>query len=154
MKLRLLLIILLIIVLAGAGFVVVKRYKLFKPAPPPLVDRTAIRIEIINCSGIDKQGNRTQDFLRSVGFDVYEVRSGKRILDKTTIIERIDPNLKNASAVRDAMVYLKKNRYLPIVTKKIYPETQKDLDSLLYLDVTVILGKDCDKFLPKIQILF
>jgi hypothetical protein len=87
--------------------------------------------------------------LRSAGFDVYELRSGKRIIDKTTIVERVAPDLKNALAVGGAMVYFKKTKPIPIKTIKILPEIQKDLDSLLYLEVTVVLGKDCEMFLPQ-----
>lgn len=135
--------------MVSLGFIAIKHFKLFKTAPMISIDRSKIRIEIINCSGFDGKGTQTQDYLRSFGFDVYEVRTGKRIIDKTTIIERTAPDLKNAHEVGAAMVYLKKPKLLPIMTQKIYPEVQKDIDSLLYLEVTVILGKDCERFLPK-----
>lgn len=149
---RFLLIIILILILGSGGFFVIKHFKLFRPIPVTLIDHSKIRIEIINCSGIAKKGTQTQDYLRSLGFDVYEVRSSIRIIDKTTIIERVDPDLKNAQEVRNVMVYLKKPKLLPIITQKIYPEVQKDIDSLLYSEVTVILGKDCEKFLPKLKV--
>jgi hypothetical protein len=153
---RLLIILLVIIVLAGAGFFVMKYTKLFKHAHPPTIDRSQIRVEIINCSGIDKAGTRTQELLRAAGFDVYEVLSGRRMIDKTTIIERINPKLDNAQAVKEVLVYSKKPRVIPlnILTKKIYPEVQKDIDSLLYIEVTVVLGKDCESFLPKVNVLY
>lgn len=154
MRRIIIIIIIAVIIIGGAGYIGMKRFKLGKSKSALLIDRSKIRIEIINCSGIDKQGIRTQDFLRSLGFDVYEVRSGKRTVDETTIIERLAPNLQNAIAVSEAMVYLKKSRPLPIKTKKIFPEVQKDIDSLLYLEVTVVLGKDCDKFLPKAKLIY
>ena len=151
---RFLIIFLIILILGGAGFIVVKRFRLFKHAPLLPIDRSKIQVEIINCSGGDKQGIRTQDFLRSVGFDVYEVKSGHRTIDKTTVIERINPELKNAEAVKAVMTNVAKQRFLPFIRKKIYPEVQKDIDSLLYLEVTVVLGKDCEKFLPKAKLIY
>lgn len=152
---HLLIIILMITVLAVAGFVTIKYVKLFKHMPHPLLNRSSVRIEIINCSGIDKAGSRTQEFLRSVGFDVYDVQSGKRMIDKTTIIERVNPELKNALSVKESMVYEKPRLLpIPIMIKKIYPEVQKDIDSLLYLEVTIVLGKDCEKFLPKPKLIY
>lgn len=145
---RFFLIIILIIIVAIGGFIAIKYFNLFKVTPNPSIDHSKIRIEIINCSGFDGKGNQMCDYLRSVGFDVYEVRSSKRTIDKTTIIERVAPDLKNAQAVSSALVYFKKHRLLPFIVKKIVPEVQKDIDSLLYLEVTVVLGKDCNKFLP------
>lgn len=154
MKLRLLIIFLIIVLLGGVAFILRKHFKVGTKQQIVMIDRSKIRIEIINCSGIDGQGTRTQDILRSVGFDVYEVRSGKRDVDKTTIVERVDPNLSNARAVSEAMVYYQKTKPLPIKTIKITPEVQKDIDSLLYLEVTVVLGKDCEKFLPKTKSIY
>lgn len=154
MKLRLIIIILVVVILTGVGYIVIKHFSHNKSTQGSQFDRSRIRIEIINCSGINKQGMRTRDFLRSIGFDVYEIHSGKRTIDKTTIVERIAPDLKNALAVSNAMTFYKKTKLIPFKTKKVVPEIQKDLDSLLYLEVTVVLGKDCEKFLPKTKSIY
>ncbi len=140
-----------LIILAGIGLFLKNHFQWGKPKPAPTIDRSKIRVEIINCSGLDKQATRAQEFLRDVGFDVYELRSGKRVIDKTTIVERVAPDLKNAHAVSEAMACYKKSKPIPIRTIKIIPEVQKDLDSLLYVEVTLVLGKDCETFLPKIN---
>lgn len=151
---RVVLIILVVVIILIGGFFFLQSFRTSKHRFEQKVDRSKIRIEIINCSGIDKQGIQTCDFLRSLGFDVYEVRSGQRIIDKTTIIERVAPDLHNAYAVSEVLYYLKKSKPIPIKTKKIFPEIQKDIDSLLYLEVTIVLGKDCDKFLPKPELIY
>lgn len=153
MKLRILLIFLITIFIAVISYMVIKHYNFFDINKPKSIDysyRNKIRLEVINCSGIDKQGQRAQQYLRSVGFDVYGVRSGKRDIEHTTIIERINPEMKNAREVSNAFSYKKKIAFLPL-RKKIFPEVQKDLDSLLYIEATVILGKDCEKFLPALN---
>ncbi|MCX8015568.1 MAG: LytR C-terminal domain-containing protein [candidate division WOR-3 bacterium] len=142
-------IILIVIIILIAGFFYLNHLRRCKYQPRSEIDRSKIRIEVINCSGVDKQGMRACDYLRSVGFDVYEVRASNRLLDKTTVIERVAPDLHNAYAVSEVLYYLKKSRPIPIKTLKILPEIQKDIDSSLYLEVTVVLGKDCEKFLPK-----
>ena len=146
---RLLIVVVLLLMLATIGYVIFKHTKLFKPKNVLAVDRGKIRVEIINCSGVDGEGAHAQDVLRLSGFDVYEVRSGTRTIDKTTAIEHTDPNLSNAKEISIAMSYVKKSKPVPIFTKVVAPEIQKDIDSLLYLDVTVVLGKDCSKYLPK-----
>lgn len=146
---RLLIIMVSLFVLATIGYVIFRHTKLFKPKNILAVDHSKIRVEIINCSGVDGEGIQVQDFLRSLGFDVYEVRSGTRTIDKTTAIEHTDPNLSNAKEISTAMSYIQKSKPVPIIKKVILPEIQKDIDSLLYLDVTVVLGKDCSKYLPK-----
>jgi hypothetical protein len=151
---RLLTILALLLVFATIGYVIFKYTKLFKSKNILAVDRSKIRVEIINCSGVNGEGTHAQDVLRSLGFDVFEVRSGTRTIDKTTAIEHTDPDLSNANEISIAMSYIKKSKPLPIFRKVVAPEIQKDIDSLLYLDVTVVLGKDCSKYLlkPKIKI--
>ncbi len=151
---RLLIVVVLLLVLATIGFVILKHTVLAKPKITPTLDHSKIRVEIINCSGVDGEGTHVQDFLRTAGFDVYEVRSGTRTIDITTIIEHIDPNLSNAKTISTVMSYIKISRPIPIFKKVVIPEIQKDIDSLLYLDVTVVLGKDCIKYLPKSKVKF
>ncbi len=149
MRLRIAKIVVLVLIVLGVSYLVVKHYNFFdinKPKPVDYSYRNQIRLEIINCSGIDKQGQRMQDYLRNIGFDVYGVRSGRRDIEHTTVIERVNPDMKNALEVNHALAFSKKVWLLP-VNKKIEPEIQKDLDSLLYLEVTLILGKDSEMFL-------
>ncbi|MEO0076710.1 MAG: LytR C-terminal domain-containing protein [candidate division WOR-3 bacterium] len=154
MKRIVLLVVIIVIILIIGVFFYLQPFRTDKHQFNQKVDRSKIRIEIINCSGVDKQGIQACDFLRSLGFDVYEVRSGQRLLDKTTIIERVAPDLHNAYAVSEVLYYLKKNKVFPVKTKKVFPEIQKDIDSLLYLEVTIVLGKDCEKFLPKPELIY
>ncbi|MBS4016043.1 MAG: LytR C-terminal domain-containing protein [Candidatus Latescibacteria bacterium] len=151
MKRRIILIIIVLVLILGISYAVIKHYNFFdinKPKPIDYSYRSNIRLEIINCSGINKQGQRAQDYLRSIGFDVYGIRSGARLIGQTTVIERINPDMKNAIEVSNALGFNKKIWVLPL-KQQITPEVQKDLDSLLYLEVTLILGKDCEKFFPE-----
>lgn len=152
MKWRVILIVaIVILIMGGIFFAVIKHYNFLNINRPKPIDysyRNQIRLEIINCSGIDKAGQRAQQFLRDLGFDVYAVQSGRRVLEHTVVIERLNPEMKNACEVAKALGKNKKLGFLPL-NQKILPEIQKDLDSLLYLEVSVILGKDCPKFIPQ-----
>lgn len=141
------LIVILILLIIGVVIAIFSiSYRFYKPKNLINADFSKIRVEIINCSGIEKQAQKTQDFLRNYGFDVYELRTGKQIIDQTTVIERVNPQLSNAMAVATVMSYQKKLGFLPI-SRKVLPEIQKDIDSLLYIDVTIVLGRDAEKFI-------
>jgi hypothetical protein len=141
------LIFLLILILALISYILIRRYNFFSLRPHP-VDydlRRKIRVEIINCSGVSNIARIAQDYLRELGFDVYDMRTSKWLIDKTTIIERVNPDLTNAREVADALSFQKKAGFL-LLNQKIEPEVKLSLDSTLYLEVTVVLGKDFELF--------
>ncbi len=127
--------ILLGLLIAAVGFAVysvVKRFSPKKAAPP--IDRGSIRIQVLNGSGFDKEGKRAANLLRSFGFDVWEIKDATQLFDKTKLYEHTDKQLRNGREVARALRYRDK--------------VGLELDSLLYLDVTVIVGKDYKKFFP------
>ncbi len=126
-----------------------------KPKPkPPAIEPGQIRLEIINASGIDKQGKRAMDYLRKIGFDVYGTKTAKKEIEKTTILDRVDTDLKNAKTTAELLAIRKKTIFFLPWTKEILPAIDCDIDSTLYLEVTVVLGKDCQMFIPKTVIVF
>lgn len=137
------------------GSVLVRYVKVFKPQTKPVgIEPGQIRLEIINASGIDKQGKRALVHLRKLGFDVYGVKTAQKEVEKTTIVDHLDNNLRNAKFVAELLG--KKKRVVSFIPwyQKIIPETSCDIDSMLYLEASVILGKDCQQFIPKTIIIF
>jgi len=124
--------VLLFLIVVAAGISVTKRFLEVKKSPP--IDRSKIRVRVFNGSGVKYQGRRTAMFLRSLGFDVWDIYDTKEGFKNTMVIEHTDPSLLNAKEVAKAIHYKRK-----II---------KELDSLLYIDVTVIVGKDYKKFFP------
>ena len=113
-----------------------------------------IRLEIINASGIDKQGKRAMDYLRKIGFDVYGVKTGLKEIEQTTILDRVDIGMKNAKTTAELLAIKKKVIFFLPWSKELMPAIDCDIDSTLYLEVTVVLGKDCQQFIPKTVIVF
>jgi hypothetical protein len=124
-----------------------------KPKPPP-IEPMQIRLEIINASGIDKQGKRAMDYLRKIGFDVYGVKTGLKEIEQTTILDRVDIGMKNAKTTAELLAIKKKVIFFLPWSKELIPAIDCDIDSTLYLEVTVVLGKDCQQFIPKTVIVF
>jgi hypothetical protein len=96
-------------------------------------DRDAIRVEVLNASGVSGLARRGTERLRSQGFDVvYYGNASGASPDSSVVIDRAG-NLAAADSVAGALG-LQRVRVEP--------------DSTLYLDVTVVLGRDWDREQP------
>ncbi len=152
---KIILITLLVLVLIAGISLLLRHVPVLKPKPKPLpIEPGQIRLEIINASGIDKQGQRAMDYLRKIGFDIYGVKTGMKEIDKTTILDRVDTSMKNAKTIAELLVKKKKMIFFLPWIKDIIPAIDCEIDSTLYLEVTVLLGKDCQQFIPKTVIVF
>lgn len=147
--------ILLFLVLVAAGSVLLRFVPVLGPkANPAEIKYNQIRLEIINASGIDKQGKRAMVYLRELGFDVYDFRTGKKEIEKTIIVDRVDKAMINARTTAQALTIRKKIfPFLPW-SRKLIPAISCDIDSTLYLEATVMLGKDYQQFIPKTLMVF
>jgi hypothetical protein len=95
--------------------------------------RDAIRVEVLNASGVAGLARRGTERLRSRGFDVvYYGNASGFSPDSSVVIDRAG-NAAAADSVAGA---------LRVRSVRVDP------DSTLYLDVTVVLGKDWDRSQP------
>lgn len=93
------------------------------------------RIEVLNGCGVDNLAYKVSLFLREKGFDVVEISDVKEPnVERTIVIERVDKNMKNAKV-------LGKIIKCSNITAMI--------DSTLFLEVTLLLGKDYKKYFVK-----
>jgi hypothetical protein len=149
------LVVLLLGLIAAVSSVLVRYVPIFKTKlTPASIEPGQIRLEIINASGIDKQGRATMEFLRKIGFDVYGIRTAQKEIEKTTIVDRVDSSMKNAKAAAKLLAKKKKVVFFMPWYKEIMPVIALDIDSTLYLEATIILGKDYQQFIPKNSIIF
>jgi hypothetical protein len=107
-------------------------------AEPAIVEDGATRIiqlDVLNGAGQPRLAQRLTDYLRSRGFDVVELGNFSRAdIEETLVYDRAG-NLKAAQQVAAALG-------LP-------PERAVEkLDTTLYLDVTVVIGKDFHRLKP------
>lgn len=149
------LVILLLLVIVAVSSTLFRFIPPFKSKPKPKpIEPNQIRLEIINASGIDKAGKRAMAYLRRIGFDVYELKTGLKEIEKTTIVDRVNPDMRNAKTT--ALFLAQRRRVIFFIPwyREIMPVITCDIDSTIYLEVSVILGKDCQQFIPKTIIVF
>jgi hypothetical protein len=95
--------------------------------------RDAIRVEVLNASGVAGLARRGTERLRSRGFDVVYYGNASGFAPESSLV--IDRTGKMAAA--DSVAGALGLRSVRV-----------DPDSTLYLDVTVVLGKDWDRSQP------
>jgi hypothetical protein len=96
-----------------------------------------VRVEVLNGCGENRLAIKAANILRRMGFNVLKIGNATtQDFPHTVVIERSDPNLTNA-------------KYF---AKRIgCSNIGKDVDAALHLDVSVILGKDYEKFFPDVE---
>lgn len=94
---------------------------------PPPVERARIRVQVRNASGIPGAAAHITEFLRDAGFDVVDFGNAEEFdRSKTIVIDR----LGSPGRAREVAAAL---QGVPI---------QSAIDTTLYLDVTVMVGRD------------
>jgi len=98
-------------------------------------DRKYVRVEILNGSGIASAGKKTADYLRERQNDVICISDAPcDTIERTLVVERTKKNRVHAKKIASQLK--SKNIFCVI-------------DSSLYVDVTVIVGKDYNKYIKE-----
>jgi hypothetical protein len=94
---------------------------------PPPIERARIRVQVRNGSGIAGAAAHVTEYLRDAGFDVVDFGNAEEFdQPKTVVIDRLGA----PGRAREVAAAL---QGVPI---------QSDIDTTLYLDVTVLVGRD------------
>lgn len=97
----------------------------------------SIRVEVLNGCGVDRLALKVANILRKRGFNVMKIGNASHAsFDESVIIERLDGNMTNANYVAKRLG-----------CKNI----GKDIDPALYIEITLILGKDYKKLFPDVE---
>ncbi|MFH0992375.1 MAG: LytR C-terminal domain-containing protein [bacterium] len=135
-----------ILVLLGIfGFVVLVflysflRHTVFSPKVEPSIVQGGkphvIQLDVLNGTGIPKLGQKFTDYLRARGFDVVEMGNFReKNVAQTHVLDR-SGNLAAAEQVAAALGIPKER-------------VGQMIDRNLYIDVTVIVGKDYRSLIP------
>ncbi|RKX70437.1 hypothetical protein DRP53_04915 [candidate division WOR-3 bacterium] len=100
-------------------------------------ENARLRVEVLNGCGVDNLAMLVSDELRRLGFDVVETGNATSYdFKETVIIDRTDPKLRNAHRLGGVIGCTRFG---------------KDIDSSLYIDVTILLGKDYLKYFPSLK---
>lgn len=98
---------------------------------------SSIRVEVLNGCGVDRLAIRIANMLRKSGFNVVKIGNASHDdFEETVVIERSNENMDNAN-------YFAKR----IGCKNI----GKDIDPALYIEITLIIGKDYEKIFPDVE---
>lgn len=125
------------IVLLGA-FIGSILYRQFREDPEEIYRKNNnIRVEVLNGCGINRLALKVTNRLRKQGFNVVTIGNAREPdFEETVVIERNDEQMANA-------------RYF---AKRIgCRNIGKDIDPALYVDVTLIIGKDYGKIFENIE---
>jgi hypothetical protein len=100
--------------------------------PRPSIERARIRVQVRNGSGIPGAAAQVTEYLRESGFDVVDFGNAEEFDEpRTVVIDRVgarDRALEVAAALRG----------VPI---------RSEVDTSLYLDVTVLVGRDAEELI-------
>ena len=96
-----------------------------------------LRVEVLNGCGVNRLALKVTNILRKKGFNVVKIDDTKhQDFDETVVLERALENMNNAK-------YFAKQ----IGCKNV----DKDIDEALYIDITVIIGKDYKKIFADVE---
>jgi hypothetical protein len=121
----------ILLIITSMVFRFSKRRRLF----PEDIAVPYTRIEVLNGCGVDNLAYKVALYLREEGFDVVEIGNVKEAgVERTIIIERVDKRMGNAKLV---------GRVIHCTNM------QAMIDSTLFLEVSLLLGKDYEKYFPR-----
>jgi len=127
-----------IVVLSLLGSLI---WRLLNPPVVPYVETNGstevIQINVVNAANMDGAGRRTLEYLRERGFDVVELSTAPNDADTSIVIDRMGDR---ASALKVA-------RVLGIADSLVVT----DIDSMLFVRASVVLGKDLHALQPFIN---
>jgi hypothetical protein len=106
--------------------------------PQEIYEKNAnLRLEVLNGCGVDRLALRVTNLLRKRGFNVVKIGDTRdQDFDETVVLERGQDNMANAKYF--AKQFGCKN-------------VDKDIDQALYIDITVIIGKDYKKIFTDVE---
>ena len=134
------------IALGAAGLVVLVFlgsfvWRMLNPPILPYVESegpmAVIQVDVRNASGKNRAGRSAMAFLRERGFDVVEISTSPEQVDSSMVIDRVG----------DRTSALKVARSLGIADTLVVSE----IDSMLFVRASVILGNDLQKLTPFLQ---
>lgn len=112
--------------------------RMFNPPVSALVEHdgppTVIQVDIVNAAGMPGAGRQTMTYLRERGFDVVDISSATSPRAQSAVIDRLGDR---TSALAIA-------RVLGIADTLVI----SDIDSMMFIRASVILGKDYAQLNP------
>jgi len=140
-----------LLVLGFIGYAVMTSWRnwiVTEPRPKPTVNWGDVRVKVLNASGVLSAGRDVAEFMTRAGFDVDGDSNHYEIVPRTSIIDRRDPQTRFAREIRNAVLVPGRKLGPFTVQPRLAPEVGAAIDSLLYLECTVVLGINYRTFFP------
>jgi len=131
-------IIIYIMISVLGAFLVSILYRHLRQDPDEIYrENSNIRVEVLNGCGVNRLALKVTNLLRKQGFNVVTIgNTDEANFEETVVLERSDESMANA-------------RYF---AQRIgCHNIGKDIDPAMYLEVTVIIGKDYEKIFKDID---
>jgi hypothetical protein len=127
-----------VLIILLAAFLVSLLFMLTREDPEEIYRKNSnIRVEVLNGCGVNRLAMKVTNILRKQGFNVIKIGNTEdQDFEKTVIVERSEETLTHAKYMSER-----------IGCKNI----GKDIDPGLYLEVTVIIGKDYEEIFPDVK---
>jgi hypothetical protein len=116
--------------------------------PKPTLNWGDVRIKVLNASGVLSAGRDISEFLSRDGFDVYRDSNNYEIRPRTRMVDRRDTLMKYARELRNAVLVPARKLGPFTISARVQPEIGCEIDSLLYVECTVVLGSNYRTFFP------
>jgi hypothetical protein len=131
-------IVIYVIVAILGAFLISILYRHLREDPEEVYRKNSnLRVEVLNGCGVNRLALKVTNLLRKQGFNVVTIGNTEEpTFEETVVLERSDENMVNA-------------RYFAhrIGCRNI----GKDIDPALYVEITVIIGKDYEKIFKEID---
>jgi hypothetical protein len=134
-----------ILILGGIGLSLAVRF--WGMPAERLTCPRAVRIEVLNGSGVSRLAAAIAGDLRSRGLAVYRTGNADSVFPRTTIVERRATDESNATQVARFLAIQRRWWVFPVGSRQL-PDVATQVDSTRYLDVSVIVGLDHERFFP------
>lgn len=106
-----------------------------------------VRVEVLNGSGVPRLAAAVAGDLRGRGLEVYRTGNADSIFPRTTIVERRATDRSNATRVAEFLGVQRRWWVFPVGSPQ-FPDVTMQVDSARYLDVSVVVGLDHERFFP------
>ena len=140
-----------LLILGFIGYAVLKSWPnwiVSEARPKPALNWGDVRVKVLNASGVLSAGRDVADSLSRAGFDVYGDSNDYEIRPRTRIVDRRDPEMKYAREIRNAVLVTARKIGPFTIQPRVEPEIGCEIDSVLLLECTVVLGTNYRTFFP------
>jgi hypothetical protein len=134
------------LVLAAGGSVA---WRFLTAEQPYRFDTKSLRMEVVNCSGVQRAGRAVADELQMRGYDVYGVLGGTEQRERSVVEDLRDPRGRGARELAQSL-RVRRHLWRFHYGSWLVPPYRVRLDSSRYLEVRLVLGADFRKYFPAV----